>query len=63
MLSGIPLTLGFIAKFYAVGSGVDGHHGVLLGALVAGSIIELYYYLRIIVVMAAPTLAVRERAA
>jgi NADH-quinone oxidoreductase subunit N len=53
-LAGIPLTVGFIAKFYAVASGVDGHHGVLLGTLVAGSIIGLYYYLRIIVAMAAP---------
>src|SRR6185437_1361746 len=53
-LAGIPLTAGFIAKFYAVASGVDGRHGVLLGTLVAGSIIGLYYYLRIIVAMAAP---------
>jgi NADH-quinone oxidoreductase subunit N len=53
-LAGIPLTLGFIAKFYAVASGVGGRHGVLLVTLVAGSIIGLYYYLRIIVAMAAP---------
>lgn len=59
-LAGIPLTIGFIAKFYAVASGVDGHNGVLLGTLVAGSIIGLYYYLRIIVAMAAPTAAVPD---
>jgi NADH-quinone oxidoreductase subunit N len=35
-LAGFPLTIGFIAKFHAVASGVDGHHGVLLGSLVAG---------------------------
>lgn len=52
-LAGIPLTVGFIAKFYAVAAGVDGGHGVLLGTLVAGSIIGLYYYLRIIVAMTA----------
>lgn len=57
-LAGIPLTLGFIAKFYAVAAGVDGHHSVLLGTLVAGSIIGLYYYLRIIMAMAAPATAV-----
>jgi NADH-quinone oxidoreductase subunit N len=57
-LAGIPLTVGFIAKFYAVASGVDGHHPVLLGTLVAGSILGLYYYLRIIVAMAAVPAAV-----
>lgn len=41
-LAGIPLTIGFIAKFYAVASGVDGRHAVLLGALVAGSMVGLY---------------------
>jgi len=56
-LAGIPLTAGFIAKFYAVASGVDGRHGVLLGTLVAGSIIGLHYYLRMIVTMAAPATA------
>lgn len=50
-LAGIPLTLGFIAKLHAVASGVRGGHGILLGTLVAGSIIGLYYYLRIIVAM------------
>lgn len=60
LTAGIPLTVGFIAKFYAVASGVDGHNGVLLGTLVAGSIIGLYYYLRIIVAMAAPTTAMPE---
>lgn len=44
-------------------SGVDGRHGVLLGTLVAGSIIGLYYYLRIIVTMAAPVTVVADRQA
>lgn len=56
-LAGIPLAIGFIAKFHAVASGVDGRHGILLGTLVAGSIIGLYYYRRIIVAMTAPPLA------
>jgi NADH-quinone oxidoreductase subunit N len=53
-LAGIPVTLGFIAKFFAVTSGVGA--GVLapLGALVIGSIIGLYYYLRVIVAMVLP---------
>jgi len=37
-----------------VASGVGGDHGVPLGTLVAGSIIGLYYYLRVITAMAAP---------
>lgn len=52
-LAGIPLTLGFIAKFYAVASGVSENLWVPVGALVIGSVIGLYYYLRIIVVMLA----------
>lgn len=59
-LAGIPLTVGFIAKFYAVASGVDGGHGILLATLVAGSIIGLYYYLRIIVAMMASAPAIPD---
>jgi len=59
-LAGIPLTVGFIAKFYAVASGVDGSHSVLLGTLVAGSIIGLYYYLRVIVAMTAAPLIMQD---
>ncbi|MGH8666845.1 MAG: NADH-quinone oxidoreductase subunit N [Burkholderiales bacterium] len=50
-LAGIPLTLGFIAKFYAVASGVSARLWLPVVALVIGSIIGLYYYLRIIVAM------------
>ena len=50
-LAGIPLTAGFIAKFYAVTSGVGANLIVPVMALVVGSIIGLYYYLRIIVAM------------
>jgi len=45
-LAGIPLTAGFIAKFYIVGAAVSGSNWVLLGALVIGSGIGIYYYLR-----------------
>jgi len=37
-----------------VASGVGGDHGVPLGTLVAGSIIGLYYYLRVIMAMGGP---------
>ncbi|GGO78180.1 NADH-quinone oxidoreductase subunit N [Marinobacterium nitratireducens] len=53
-LAGIPLTVGFIGKFYIVAAGVDAGLWWLLAVLVAGSAIGLYYYLRIILIMLAP---------
>ncbi|MEH6616461.1 MAG: NADH-quinone oxidoreductase subunit N [Porticoccus sp.] len=50
-LAGIPLTVGFIGKFYLITAGIEGALWVLLGALVVGSAIGIYYYLRIIYVM------------
>jgi NADH-quinone oxidoreductase subunit N len=47
-LAGIPLTAGFIAKFYIVGAAVAGKNWVLLAALVVGSGIGIYYYLRVV---------------
>ena len=47
-LAGIPLTVGFIAKFYLVVAGVDGSLWLLVWALVLGSAIGIYYYLRIV---------------
>lgn len=48
-LAGIPMTLGFIGKFYIIVLGVKSCMGWLVGAVVAGSAIGLYYYLRIMV--------------
>ena len=50
-LAGIPLTAGFIGKFYIVTSGVDTKQWGLLIALVIGSGIGLFYYLRVIYTM------------
>lgn len=50
-LAGIPLTAGFIAKFYLISAAVRGHNWVLLLALVVGSSIGIYYYLRVIYYM------------
>ncbi|HVI49365.1 MAG TPA: NADH-quinone oxidoreductase subunit N [Chitinophaga sp.] len=50
-LAGIPLTAGFIGKFYVVMAGVNGHLWLLLFMLVINSVIGLYYYIRIIAVM------------
>ena len=50
-LAGIPLTVGFIAKFYLVAAGVDGAAWTLVWALIVGSAIGVYYYLRIVFAM------------
>lgn len=50
-LAGIPLTAGFIGKFYLITVGIQGGLWILLSALVVGSAISIYYYLRIIFAM------------
>lgn len=50
-LAGIPMTLGFIAKFYLISAGVEGSMWTLVWALIVGSAIGIYYYLRIIFIM------------
>ena len=50
-LAGIPLTAGFVGKFYIVAAGVNSALWLLIIILVINSVIGLYYYLRIIVAM------------
>ncbi len=50
-LAGMPLTAGFIAKFYIITMGVEGLKWLLVSTLIIGSAIGLYYYIRIIIVM------------
>ncbi len=50
-LAGIPVTAGFIGKFYVIAAGVDARLWWLVGAVVLGSAIGLYYYLRVIIIM------------
>ena len=50
-LAGIPLTVGFIAKFYVVYAGVEAAAWPLVWALIVGSAIGVYYYLRIVFAM------------
>ncbi len=50
-LAGIPLTAGFIGKFYLVLAGVGAALWTLVIILVVTSTIGLYYYLRIIVAL------------
>mgnify|MGYP001942037611 CR=1 FL=1 len=48
-LAGIPMTLGFIGKFYIIAVGVNAHLWWLTAAVVLGSAIGIYYYLRVAV--------------
>jgi NADH-quinone oxidoreductase subunit N len=47
-LAGIPLTSGFMAKFYIVFAGLKSDLIILVISLIINSVIGLYYYLRII---------------
>ena len=53
-LAGIPLTMGFIGKFYAIAAGVSAAMWPAVIALIVGSIIGLFYYLRVIVAICSP---------
>jgi NADH-quinone oxidoreductase subunit N len=53
-LAGIPLTAGFIAKFQVFFAAVESSQWGLLAALVLGSAIGLFYYLRVIYQMLQP---------
>lgn len=53
-LAGIPLTVGFVGKFYIFAAGTEGLLWWLLAALILGSAIGLYYYLRWIVAIFKP---------
>ncbi|MFM7786382.1 MAG: NADH-quinone oxidoreductase subunit NuoN [Gammaproteobacteria bacterium] len=50
-LGGVPLTAGFIAKFYVIASTVSSELWWLAAVLVAGSAIGIFYYLRVMVSM------------
>ena len=54
-LAGIPLTAGFIAKFFVLASGVHQHLWLPVIVLVITSVIGLYYYLRVISTLFAAT--------
>lgn len=56
-LAGIPLTAGFIAKFYLFMAGIEGALWGLVWAMILGSAISIYYYLKIVFAM---TLRERE---
>ena len=50
-LAGIPLTAGFVGKFYVVSVGVGSALWLVIVVMIVNSVIGLFYYLRIIVAM------------
>ncbi|MBZ9558860.1 MULTISPECIES: NADH-quinone oxidoreductase subunit NuoN [unclassified Modicisalibacter] len=50
-MAGIPFTAGFIGKFYIIALGVEAGRWWLVGAVIVGSAIGLYYYLRVMVTL------------
>ena len=60
-LAGIPLTAGFIGKFYVIALGVADSQWWLVGGIVAGSAIGLFYYLRVMVTLYLPEPGMRRR--
>lgn len=50
-LAGIPLTAGFVGKFYILAAGVSTNHWLLVVMLVLNSAIGLYYYIKLIAAM------------
>jgi NADH-quinone oxidoreductase subunit N len=53
-LAGIPLTAGFIGKFFMITAGVASSHWLLVASLVITSAIGLFYYLRVMVALYTP---------
>jgi NADH-quinone oxidoreductase subunit N len=53
-LAGIPLTAGFVGKFYIITAGASSLLWLLVITLVVNSAIGLYYYLRIIIAIYKP---------
>jgi NADH-quinone oxidoreductase subunit N len=53
-LAGIPVTAGFIAKFYIIFEGMKAGLMILVISMIVNSVIGLYYYLRVITAMFSP---------
>jgi NADH-quinone oxidoreductase subunit N len=59
-LAGIPLTAGFMGKFYVLVAGIEAARWPLVILLVLNSGIGLFYYLRVVVVLYSSPLAVED---
>ncbi len=54
-LAGLPVTAGFIAKFYLAAAGVSSGLWFLMIALAINSVLGLFYYLRIVIALFTPS--------
>jgi len=59
-LAGIPLTAGFLAKFYVLFAGVRSALWLLVLVLIANSVVGLFYYLRVIITIYQPIQPTQE---
>ncbi|WP_237067396.1 NADH-quinone oxidoreductase subunit N [Microbulbifer guangxiensis] len=50
-LAGIPLTIGFIGKFYIFAAGIEGELWLVISAVIVGSALGLFYYLRLLLAL------------
>jgi NADH-quinone oxidoreductase subunit N len=50
-LAGVPPTSGLVGKILIAASGIESRQWILLAMLVIGSVISVYYYLRVVVTM------------
>ncbi|MDA8387827.1 MAG: NADH-quinone oxidoreductase subunit N [Nitrospiraceae bacterium] len=62
-LAGIPLTAGFVGKFYIIAAGAGSALWLLISILVINSAIGIYYYVRVIITMYSPAPVEAEEAA
>jgi NADH-quinone oxidoreductase subunit N len=53
-LAGIPLTAGFVGKFYVLAAGIEAALWLLAVLVLLNSALGLFYYLRLVVIMYAP---------
>jgi len=53
-LAGLPPTIGFMGKYVVVAAGIGSGLWLLVLVLAATSVLSLYYYLRVVVIMAVP---------
>jgi NADH-quinone oxidoreductase subunit N len=53
-LAGIPATMGFLGKFYVLAAGADAAAWPLIIILAITSVVGLFYYLRIVVILYSP---------
>lgn len=58
-LAGIPLTAGFVGKFYLITAGITSMLWLMVAVLIVTSVVGLFYYLRVVVAMYSAVAPVR----